>query len=360
MSDQQGMVAAGGPGALFAIGGAEDKLKKRTVLKEFVDAAGGQQARIVVVPTASALGPDVVDVYSALFAALGAHSVVGVRPETREDADDATFIEPLHEATGIFMTGGNQLKLSSVVSGTAFGRAVTAAHARGAAVGGTSAGASILAEHMIAFGRSGATPRQRMSQLAGGLGLVQGAIVDQHFAQRNRYGRLLSLVAQSPALLGIGVDEDTAAVVRGNHLEVVGRGAVTIFDGSRLTTNAHYAKRSEAILASGVVLHVLPATSTFDLRARVLLSYGPQPPAEELAEIEAAEADLRALAREIAAEGVSPAYYAERKRRAAGRRSSRSAAAPAEPTAAPTDTGSTAGAESVTTEPEPRPDSGTA
>ncbi|TCC49717.1 cyanophycinase [Kribbella capetownensis] len=315
MSDLQG----GGPGALFAIGGAEDKLKRRTVLQEFVESAGGSKARIVVVPTASALGPDVVDVYHALFAALGAASVVGVRPENREDADDPAFLEPLEDATGIFMTGGNQLKLAGVVTGTAFGRAVTAAHDRGATVGGTSAGASILAEHMIAFGRSGATPRQRMSQLSGGLGLVQGAIVDQHFAQRNRYGRLLSLVAQSPGLLGIGVDEDTAAVVRGTHLEVVGRGAVTIFDGSRIASNAHYAKRSEPILASGVVLHVLPATATFDLEARVLLSYGPQPPAEEIAELEAAEADLQKLAREIAAEGVSPKYYADRKRRA-GRR----------------------------------------
>src|SRR3954451_18489909 len=306
----------GGPGALFAIGGAEDKLKKRTVLQEFVESAGGSKARIVVVPTASALGPDVVDVYRALFAALGAASVVGVRPENREDADDPAFLEPLDDATGIFMTGGNQLKLAGVVTGTAFGRAVTAAHARGATVGGTSAGASILAEHMIAFGRSGATPRQRMSHLSGGLGLVQGAIVDQHFAQRNRYGRLLSLVAQSPGLLGIGVDEDTAGVVRGSHLEVVGRGAVTIFDGSRITSNAHYAKRSEPILASGVVLHVLPATATFDLQDRVLLSYGPQPPASEIAELEAAEADLRKLAKEIAAEGVSPRYYAERKRRA--------------------------------------------
>jgi cyanophycinase len=222
------------------------------------------------------------------------------------------------------MTGGNQLKLAGVVTGTAFGRAVTAAHARGAAVGGTSAGASILAEHMIAFGRSGATPRQRMSQLSSGLGLVQGAIVDQHFAQRNRYGRLLSLVAQSPGLLGIGVDEDTAAVVRGTHLEVVGRGAVTIFDGTRITSNAHNAKRSEPILASGVVLHVLPATATFDLQNRVLLSYGPQPPAEEIAEMAAAEADLRKLAKEIAAEGVSPRYYEERKRRA-GRRTAKSA-----------------------------------
>ncbi|WP_133976462.1 cyanophycinase [Kribbella voronezhensis] len=375
MSEQQGGVNGGGPGALFAIGGAEDKLKKRMVLQEFVEAAGGSKARIVVVPTASALGPDVVDVYSALFAALGAASVVGVRPENREDADDPAFIEPVTEATGIFMTGGNQLKLSGVVTGTAFGRAVTEAHARGAAVGGTSAGASILAEHMIAFGRSGATPRQRMSQLAGGLGLVQGAIVDQHFAQRNRYGRLLSLVAQSPGLLGIGVDEDTAAVVRGSHLEVVGRGAVTIFDGSRITSNAHYAKRSEAILASGVVLHVLPATATFDLKARALLSYGPQPPAEELASIEAAEADLRALAKEIAAEGAGPAYYAERKRRA-GRRTARTAnagEAVGEPKAkkrAGTSAAAarsrpeateplSAGAELSTPDSEPQPDSGT-
>ncbi|MEV5966453.1 cyanophycinase [Kribbella sp. NPDC051952] len=326
MSDLQGGPSTG-PGALFAIGGAEDKLKKRTVLQEFVEAAGGPKARIVVVPTASALGPDVIDVYRALFAALGAATVVGVRPENREDADDPAFLEPLSDATGIFMTGGNQLKLAGVVTGTAFGRAVTAAHARGAAVGGTSAGASILAEHMIAFGRSGATPRQRMSQLAGGLGLVQGAIVDQHFAQRNRYGRLLSLVAQSPGLLGIGIDEDTAAVFRGNHLEVVGRGAVTIFDGSRLTSNAHYAGRAEPILASGVVLHVLPSTSTFDLQARVLLSYGKQPPAAEIAEMEAAEADLRKLAKEIAAEGVSPKYYAERKRRAGRRTTKKSAAA---------------------------------
>jgi cyanophycinase len=111
--------------------------------------------------------------------------------------------------------------------------------------------------------------------------------------------------------------------VRGSHLEVVGRGAVTIFDGSRITSNAHYAKRSEPILASGVVLHVLPATATFDLQNRVLLSYGPQPPASEIAELEAAEADLRKLAKEIAAEGVSPRYYAERKRREGRRTNAR-------------------------------------
>jgi cyanophycinase len=147
---------------------------------------------------------------------------------------------------------------------------------------------------------------------------------------------------------------------------------VTIFDGSRITSNAHYASRSEAILASGVVLHVLPATATFDLKARVLLSFGPQPPAEEIASIEAAEADLRKLAKEIAAEGVSPAYYAERKRRA-GRRTAKSVD-PSKKAAASTKSRSSAASQSrpEATEPlsaaaelsrpdtEPSPDSGNA
>ena len=122
------------------------------------------------------------------------------------------------------MTGGNQLKLGAFVTGTPFGEAIIAANRRGAVVGGTSAGASILADHMIAFGAGGSTPKQRMSQLAVGLGLVQRTVIDQHFEQRNRYGRLLSLVAQSPSLLGIGIDEDTAAIIREDQrLEVVGR-----------------------------------------------------------------------------------------------------------------------------------------
>jgi cyanophycinase len=259
------------PGPLFAIGGAEDKLRRRTVLREFAEAAGGTDARIAVIPTASALGPEVIDLYAELFTGLGAAEVVGVRPETRADAGNPAYAELLAGVTGIFMTGGNQLKLSAVIAGTAFADAVVAAHERGTVVGGTSAGASILAEHMIAFGRPGATPHQRMSQLAAGLGLVRDAIIDQHFAQRNRYGRLLSLVALSPALLGIGIDEDTAAVIRDEELTVVGRGSVTVFDGERLVSNAHEAKRSEPLLASGVVLHVLPAGAVFDLRKRTLM-----------------------------------------------------------------------------------------
>ncbi|MFC6285177.1 cyanophycinase [Nocardioides sp. GCM10027113] len=310
------------PGPLMIIGGAEDKLGKRTILREFVAAAGGEESRIAVIATASSLGPEVVEVYDALFRKLGAAEVVSVRPESREDAHDPDLVEQLGKATGIFMTGGNQLKLSAVICGTPFGDALVEAHERGVVVGGTSAGASIQSSHMVAFGGPGSTPKQRMTQVAAGLGLLQSAVIDQHFDQRNRYGRLLMIVSQSPSLLGIGVDEDTAAVVEhvdGHELlRVVGRGAVAIFDPARIVTNAYEAKRSSPLLASGVVLHVLPHGSTFDLTTRTLV---PQPatvdPAEA-AEIAEAGRDLRQLARDIAAADASPS--ALRRRLARSRR----------------------------------------
>lgn len=304
-------------GELFVIGGAEDKLRRRTVLGAFVEHAGGAGARIAVVPTASSLGPEVVEVYDAVFRRLGAAEVVGVRPETREQASSPELVDRLAGATGIFMTGGNQLKLSAVIAGTPFGEAILAAHRSGVVVGGTSAGASIQSSHMVAFGSGGATPKQRMTQVAAGLGLVEDAVIDQHFEQRNRYGRLLMIVAQSPQLLGIGVDEDTAAVVRPGDgtLDVIGRGAVTILDGSQMVGNAHEAQRNQPLLASGVLLHVLPAGSRFDLARRRLLRSETAPAPEVAAELAAAHQDLRRLARDIAAGDVSPSYLRSTLRR---------------------------------------------
>lgn len=305
------------PGELFVIGGAEDKLRRRTVLAAFVEAAGGPGARIAVVPTASSLGPEVVEVYDAVFRKLGAAEVLGVRPESREQAASPEMVGLLDDATGIFMTGGNQLKLSAVVAGTPFGEAIRAAHERGVVVGGTSAGASIQSSHMVAFGSGGSTPKQRMTQVAAGLGLLDGCVVDQHFEQRNRYGRLLMIVAQSPQLLGIGVDEDTAAVVRPGDgtLEVIGRGSVTILDGSHMVGNADEAPRNQPLLASGVLLHVLPAGSRFDLQERRLLRTEAAPAPEVAEDLAEAHRDLRRLARDIAAGDVSPSYLRRTLRR---------------------------------------------
>jgi cyanophycinase len=292
------------------IGGAEDKLKRRTLLKEFVARSGGPDARIAVIPTASSLGAEAQEVYDAVFTKLGARTVVPVRPESRDEAHDPTLAAAIDGATGVFMTGGNQLKLSAIVCGTAVGDAIVAAHQRGAVVAGTSAGASIQSSHMVAFGGPGATPKQRMTQVAAGLGLLDSAVIDQHFDQRNRYGRLLMIVAQSPQLLGIGVDEDTGAIVTEEDgeeiLRVAGRGAVTIFDPQHIVTNAYEAKRSTPMLASGVTLHVLPAGAAYNLSRRQLVSQPRLVDPEDAAEIAAAQHDMRQMARDIAAADASP------------------------------------------------------
>ena len=296
------------------IGGAEDKLKRRTILREFVARSGGSRARIAVIPTASSLGDEVVDVYDALFRKLGAGDVVACRPQSREQASDPGIVGLVDDATGVFMTGGNQLKLSAIIGGTPLADAIHRAHERGAVVAGTSAGASIQASHMVAFGVGGTTPKQRMTQVAAGLGLVSSTVIDQHFDQRNRYGRLLMIVSQSPQLLGLGVDEDTCALVThertdgGDHevMTVLGRGAVTVLDPAQLVTNAYEAKRSAPLLASGVVLHVLPAGAQFDLTTRTLVPHEPEVSEEDARELEEAQRDMRQMARDIAAADADP------------------------------------------------------
>jgi cyanophycinase len=259
-------------GPVMVIGGAEDKLGERVILSRFVQLAGGDKAQICVISTASSLGEAATDLYRHIFTRLGAAGVTGLRPETREEANDPGTLDALKNATGIFMTGGNQLRLSSVIGGTKLGGAILEAHGRGVVVAGTSAGASAVATHMMAFGSSGATPKNRMAHVSVGLGLLVNVVVDQHFEQRTRLGRLLAVVAQSPSLIGLGLDEDTAAIVDANDiLEVIGRGAVTIVDGSDVVTDAFQATGHKPMMVSNARLHSLPSGYRFDLRARRVL-----------------------------------------------------------------------------------------
>ncbi|MFN2483881.1 MAG: cyanophycinase [Candidatus Limnocylindria bacterium] len=299
--------APGRAGHLVIIGGAEDKLRQKQILSRFVALAGGQSARLAVISTASSLGDSATDLYVRIFRQMGVTDVTGMRPLTREEANDPRLCEIVDAVTGIFMTGGNQLRLSSVIAGTALGRAVIERFHEGAVVGGTSAGASAISTHMVAFGTSGVTPKQRMTQLSAGLGLLPGVVIDQHFEQRSRVGRLLALVAQSPSLLGIGLDEDTAVVVSpGGVLEVVGKGSVTILDASDIRTDAYEVKRHRPIMVSGVVLHSLPSGYRFDLAERRLVA--PLRPVSatdrELSALRSAGARTNRLIRQIAAEGA--------------------------------------------------------
>lgn len=260
-------------GHVIVIGGAEDKVRERVILNRFVRLAGGHDARIAVVSTASSLGPLAGEMYRRVFTELGASHVEPIHTTTRDQCSDPITVRAVREATGVFLTGGNQLRLSSTIGGTPLANAIARRHREGAVVAGTSAGASAMSSHMVAFGASGATPKQRMVQMAAGLGILPGVIIDQHFEQRNRIGRLLAIIAQNPSLIGIGVDEDTAGVVGPDRvLEVIGRRSVTIIDGSRSDTDAWEVKAHRPLMISNVVLHSLPAGYRFDLERRERLA----------------------------------------------------------------------------------------
>jgi cyanophycinase len=256
-------------GTVIIIGGAEDKVRDRVILSRFVTLAGGADARIVVISTASSLGAEAGERYRQVFTELGVRHIRLLHAVTRQQANEETAVLAVADATGVFLTGGNQLRLSSTIGGTSLADAVLERFRQGAVIAGTSAGASAMSSHMIAFGASGATPKQRMAQIAAGLSVLPGVIVDQHFQQRNRLGRLLSLIAQNPSLLGLGIDEDTAGVVGPDHvMEVIGRGSITVVDGSQSETDAWEVGGHRPILLSNVILHSLPAGYRFDLRAR--------------------------------------------------------------------------------------------
>jgi len=264
---------------LFIIGGAEDRVGKASLLRQFLKLAGGRRARLVLVPTASSFQDEVIASYTEVFTRLGAPGLDVVNPATRADAHDPALVALVDGATGVFLSGGSQLRLSQLLPGTPLGEALHRAHERGTVVGGTSAGASIMSDFMISMGDEGVTPRQRASQVSAGLGLVRGVVVDQHFDQRSRYGRLMSVIAPSPHLLGIGIDEDTAMVVTDRReFTVRGTGAVFVVDCTGAVTDAPDARAGAPVLVSGATVHTLPAGATFDLAERRLTGFVEQHP----------------------------------------------------------------------------------
>jgi cyanophycinase len=262
------------PGLLIAIGGAEDKTRERVILNYFLESAGGADASIVVLATASDM-PETGERYADLFLALRAENVEVLKIETRADAVEAgsEAHDLLEYATGLFITGGSQLKLSSALGGTEIADTIRRRHAAGMVVAGTSAGAALLSEHMIALGESGATPRRRLVHLAKGLGLAPDLIIDQHFRRRDRLGRLLTALSYNPAPLGLGIDEDTAAIISGSsgagELSVLGAGAVTVVDASQMRfTDSHAIHRGQAVAMMGLKLDFLTTGCRYDLNRR--------------------------------------------------------------------------------------------
>ncbi len=257
----------GSRGFIIPIGGAEDKVSAKAILKRFVALCGGSDAVIAVVPTASE-DPETPDRYRRVFGEVGVGRVEVIDVQRREDA--ATATTALLDATGVFFTGGAQLRLSTLLGGTDVARIVRRLNAMGVHVAGTSAGAAFLSEHMIAFGKEGGSPLAGQATLVPGLGLTNRVIVDQHFRQRDRMGRLLSALAYNPFAIGLGLDEDTAAFIGpDNKLQVVGSGGITVVDAGGLEhSSMAAAEEGEPVEMIGVRLHVLVEGSRFDLQAR--------------------------------------------------------------------------------------------
>ena len=256
-------------GWIIPIGGAEDKDTNPRILARFVELSGGADADIVVIPTASRL-KDSGTRYETLFQGMGAARVEVLDFDTRRDCQEEGRLARLAEASGIFFTGGNQLRLSTILGGTPAAKLIRERNAAGITVGGTSAGASILSEHMIGFGKEGSSPQANSVRLAPGLGLTNRFVIDQHFRQRDRLGRLVAALAYNPFAIGIGLDEDTAAFIGpDNTLEVEGSGAVTVVDADGLTfSSMAQVSENEPVCLLGLTVHILVAGATFNLHTR--------------------------------------------------------------------------------------------
>ena len=266
-------------GHLVIIGGAEDRSDDKLVLSRVADLAGGAKGHIVVLTTASRQAdeqPEVADefaeMYEGAFKDCGLGEISTLHIHDRAAANAPENAERIARATGVFMTGGDQSRLVSILGGSAVHKAMRQGfEERGAVLAGTSAGASAMSEHMPAGGSSDLLPVKGMLPMAPGLGFLRNVALDQHFSQRNRLARLLSICAQNPFLIGVGIDEDTGlVVVPGGRLEVIGSGGVTVLDARDMAyTNFNEVGQGDALAITDVHLHLLPTGFSYDLEKGV-------------------------------------------------------------------------------------------
>ena len=256
-------------GYIIPIGGAEEKIDNPEILAKFVELSGGKDAVITIIPTASQLA-DTGSRYQKIFEEIGVKKTYSLPINERSDANKEEYVKTLEKSTGIFVTGGNQLRLTTILGGTPIARAIRQLNAQGVHYAGTSAGAAIVSQHMITGGTTGIVPTEDGVNLAPGMGLINTIVVDQHFNQRNRLARLLSAVSYNPFLVGIGLDEDTAAFIdHNNEFTVVGSGAITVIDPSDIEySSMAEASTGDALTLLNVKLHIIASGGRFCIDSR--------------------------------------------------------------------------------------------
>ena len=256
-------------GTLIIIGGHEDRDPegKREILREVARQVDG--GKLVLATVASHQPQGYFDDYEKAFADLKLGELVELYVEERSAANEPSKLDTLDDAAGVFFSGGDQLRITSQIGDTQIEAKVRRLFQRGGLIAGTSAGAAAMSDTMLVKGTSSESHRIGDLHMAPGLGLIRDVIIDQHFAERGRFGRLLGAVAHNPRVLGLGIDENTAVIVHGDRFRVIGSGAVYVVDGGNATYSNVAEGRAERVLSMhGVTVHVLGTGDEFDLKTR--------------------------------------------------------------------------------------------
>ena len=263
-------------GQLVIIGGAEDREEECRILREFIRCAGGLKAKIIVMTVATEQSREVGDDYIRAFERLGVEDVRILDTMYRDDTGSQSALKAVQKATGVFFTGGDQARIVDTLKDTEIDKLLHQRFAaEGLVIAGTSAGAAMMPDRMIVGGDGETNPRVDTVEMGPGMGFLSNVAIDQHFAQRGRIGRLLSAMAQQSIDLGFGIDENTAVIVSGNIVKVVGEGAVTVVDMANLShSNLSEILRDEDLALCGVKLHILPDGYGFDLNSRTAIVKG--------------------------------------------------------------------------------------
>jgi cyanophycinase len=260
-------------GILIAVGGGEsgniteDSLK---IVEKFIELSGGtNKAKVLIMTVATDDPEDAENRYKEVFDRLKFKNFDAVNVADRSEAYDEDLLEKVKNATGLYFTGGNQLHVTALTGGTPLHQLILDKFNSGLTIGGTSAGAMMMSSSTLLSGASDTAPALSAVAVAPGMDLLDNSIIDTHFSQRGRHGRLLSTVAHNPQVIGIGIDERTAAIVQGSKFKVIGEGAVTVICAKNsMHTNLPYIKSEETISIFGVDFHVLSEGYEYDLANR--------------------------------------------------------------------------------------------
>ncbi len=258
--------------AIMVIGGAEDKVHGREILQNFFGRSGSAEARIAIIPSASREPAIIGERYLTIFGEMGAKGIEILDIRDREQCEDPLMQSYVENCTGVFMTGGDQLRLCGLLADTPLMKTVRQRAQQGdITLAGTSAGAAVMGHYMIAGGGSGESPNRSLVDMTTGLGIIPEVIVDQHFHNRNRMARLMSAIAAHPDRMGIGIDEDTCALFEGDGtLQVIGKGTVTILDSSELCyTNHTKVGATDPLSIGNLRLHILSHSDRYDFHKRL-------------------------------------------------------------------------------------------